>query len=440
MHKRTFSRLLAAVLSGTLSLTAYAEDLLDVFQLAIEQDPGLRQAQFEQSATVELHRQSRAGLLPQANLGASTGRTEQKIGSISRSYDENGWRLSLSQPVYRYQNFQQYKQTAATVEQKAAELDAARQALMITVAERYFNVLGARDNLEFAESEKEATGRQLEQTKQRFEVGLIAITDVHEAQAAYDLTVANEINARNLLASAREALREVTTRFHDHLAPLADTIPLVPPDPADIDGWVEKALVHNAEIRAARLAAEAAFRAIRVAKGAHYPTLDLVANRTYTDNAGGRLANLEFTNTTIGLEINLNLYAGGGLQAQVQEAHLRWQQAKENLEAVRRAVQRQARDAYLSVTASISQVHALTQALVSNRSALAATEAGLEVGTRTTVDVLNVRRELFRAKRDYARARYDYVLNRLRLEQAAGTLGRDTLEEINHWLATQPTS
>jgi outer membrane protein len=416
------------------SASVCAENLLDVYWLAEKEDPQLRIADADRKATREVDRQSTAQLLPQVDLSASTSTARQEIGGTSTDVDSNGYALSLTQQVYRHETYKLKDKTQAFVMQAEANFEAAQRALMIRVAERYFDVLAAIDNLEFVRSEKEAVGRQLEQTRQRFEVGLIAITDVHEAQAAYDTSVADEITAENDVSSARESLREITGQYHDSLQALADEIPLIQPDPLDAQPWIKRAMEDNFELQAAQAAVDAAREEVNQQRAGHLPYVDLIASHNYTDDAGPNFNSRSTKNTSLMLQLSVPLYRGGATSSRVRESLLRYDQSRDSLEQTRRSVVRQTNNAYLNVLASISRVKALAQALVSTKSALQASEAGLEVGTRTTVDVLNTRRELLRARSNHARARYDYLLSTLRLKEASGMLSIKDFEQINTWL------
>ncbi len=299
--------------------------------------------------------------------------------------------------------------------------------------------MGGCDNpistiLECALAEKAAIGHKLAQVQQRFDVGIVAITDVHEAQARYDLATSQEVDAQNSLASNREALREVTGMLPESLSMLAEQIPLVSPDPQDVEKWVETALKQNFQLISAQAATEVASQTIDLQRAAHYPTLDGVASHGYTEFSGGSFGARETLDSAIGLQLSVPLYQGGAVNSRIREAQYRLNQAKEIQEQQTRAVSRQARDSYLNVTASIRRVGALRQAVVSNQGALDATEAGMQVGTRTTIDVLNAQRDLYRAKRDLSRARYDYLVSTLRLKQAAGMISLVDLEQVNGWL------
>jgi outer membrane protein len=349
-------------------------------------------------------------------------------------YNTRGYAINLTQPVYHYDRYMQLKQADARIRQAELELDATRQDLMVRAAERYFVVLAAIDNVTFARAEKEALGRQLDQTQQRFDVGLIAITDVQEAKAGYDRAVADEIAAKKLLDDAREALRELTNEYPGELAALGEQMPLVAPEPADSQQWVDTAVKQNLRIAAADAATQVAAQEIKVQYAGHLPTLDIVGSHGTDVSGGGRFGGTTTDLSVIGLALNVPIYEGGQVQSRTREATYRHEESLQVLEEQRRSVVRSARDSYEGVISGISRVQALQQAVVSSQTALEATQAGYEVGTRTAVDVVAQERNLYAAKRDYAAARYNYILDTIRLKQAAGTLAPPDLDEINGWL------
>lgn len=422
-----------------------ALDLVDVYRLATVQDPQIREAEALRAAEVEFKSQSRALLLPFVTANADYDRVRDEIlsspfpGFEDRGVDRYGLlslSLSLAQPVYRREYFAQLRQADAVIGRADAQYSAAHQALIVRSSQAYFSLLAASDDLRFAQAEKGAIGRQLEQARQRFEVGLIAITDVHVAQAAFDAATAREIEAMNAVQDAQEALFELTGEFIAEVDILTRDVPLTNPEPADIDSWVDTAMEQNFSLLAARFNTEFAEEAVEVQRSGHYPTLDLVANVARTDPDSGAPLN-ESERAAIGLRFELPLYQGGAVRSRSRQAGYELVAAREQLESAQRATRRQARDAYNAVIAAIRRVEALAQARVSAASALEATEAGMEVGTRTAVDVLLARTELFASESAYARARYDYLLNTLVLKQAAGTLSIADLEEINRWLEDQ---
>lgn len=419
--------------------SAIAGGLLDNYLLARDNDPQLKAADATRLAQGETKDQSVALLLPNIALSGNTDKISSETKSnfaFNPSRDEDfhssGYSLVLTQPVYHHDYWVGLRQADATVAQAEADYGTAKQDLMIRLASGYFDLLAAQDNLDFARAEKEATARQLEQAKQRFEVGLIAITDVHEAQAQYDLTVAQEISADNLLANAREALQEITGQYEQAPQLLQDEIPLLSPEPNDIEQWVKKATDQNLGLKSAQFARQVASEETNRQRSGHYPTLDVVASTSHSDSNSA--FGSERDTDQISLQLNLPIFAGGAVSSRTRQAAYRAEAAKQTLLQTRRSVVRQTRSAYLGVIAEVSRVKALKQAVVSNAKANEATQAGFEVGTRTIVDVLLSQRELFRAKRDYARSRYDYILNTLRLKQAAGSLAQPDIAAIDKWL------
>ena len=419
-----------------LSFSSIAEDLLSVYKLAIQNDPLFRGAQAEYRAQLESKTQSIAALLPTLSLSAhyTEHDNDDTVTTISK-YNSNGYNLSLTQPLYHHENYVGLNQANAQVAKALATFKNAKQDLIIRVATRYFAVLGAEDNLEFAQAERKSIGEQLIQTQQRFNVGLIAITGVHEAQARNDQAVARAIVAENALAISHETLREITAHNISTLAFLSTKHPLVKPEPADINLWVKTANDLNALLIASRKTVDVAVAEVSRQSAGHYPTLDLTANHSYTDYDDGFIGGaLEQDNNSISLQLTVPLYQGGLVNSRTRAAAYRLTQSREKLEQQKRATERQTRNSYLSVIANISQVKALKQALASSLIALEATQAGFEVGTRTVVDVLDSQRNLFGARRDYAQVRYNYVLETLRLKLAAGTLSAQDIKKLNPWL------
>jgi outer membrane protein len=417
-----------------------AENLLEIYKTALENDPTYLAAYSDYKAIVESKNQSVAPLLPNLNLSAhySDNKTEYRTTGEDYDYTETGYNLDLTQAIFRYDYWVALRQANLQVAQAEASFRNARQQLILNVTSRYLEVLAAGDNLTFARSEMKAIGEQLNQTKQRYEVGLSAITDVHEAQARYDQAVAQNIEAENLLANTKENLREVTGQYYEHLAILAEKSPLIAPNPQNVDAWLDVAKDRSLSLIAAEKAMQIAQEEISRNRAGHYPTLDLVASIGYTETDGNTLLSpvtgREVDDSRIGVQLNLPLYEGGRVSSLTQEAAYRYQQAKDLYEQQRRATERETRSSYLNVLANISSVKAFATALESSKTALQATEAGYEVGTRTAVDVLNSRREVYRAERDYARSRYTYIQETMRLRAAVGTLSEREIAAINKWL------
>lgn len=430
---------LVAVFFSTASV---AEDLVQVFTMSLKSDPQLLAEAASRQAVGELDAQALAQFLPQVDLNANDGYIRQDTSSQSflsgdRDFNDHGYTLSITQPIYHRQNFVQKAQADISIEGAQASYLVAEQALIIRVSERYFEVLARQDALSFATAEHEAISQQLEQTTQRFDVGLSTITDVTESQAAYDLSIASIILAETILANSKERLREIAGRYLDTLSVLKAETPLVSPDPEDIDQWTTLALEQNPIMAVAKAAVDNAGQSIEFQRSGHYPSLDVVGQKSYSSQSDSSFGGGHKTHQdSVSLQFNLPIYTGGAVVSRTREAGYRLDQAMQNQEQQRREVTRQTREAYNQVIAGISQVKALKQAVISSEKALESTEAGFEVGTRTTVDVLSVRRELFRALRDHARSRYDYILSTLRLKQAAGIVSIDDLNQINQWLGS----
>ncbi|TLY73753.1 MAG: TolC family outer membrane protein [Gammaproteobacteria bacterium] len=314
--------------------------------------------------------------------------------------------------------------------------------MILRVAQGYFSVLAAVDGLEANQASLEAISRQLDQANKRFEVGLIAITDVQEAKAARDTAAAAVIAAKRTLATAEDQLLEITAQKYDHLSKPGTDMPLKSPEPADESRWVNISLEQNLSLISSRLAAEIARDNVRIAIGGHLPTLDLVAGRSYLHTSASEIVDApppssidsKLNDRSIGLQLTLPIFSGGFTQSKVRQTQYLWIAAREAVVQSSRATERQARDAYLGVISGIARVQALGQALESSQTALKATEAGYEVGTRTAVDVLNSRKTLVQAKTDYSGSRYDYIVSVLQLRLAAGNLDRAQLNEVNTWL------
>lgn len=425
---------------ATATLPAIAqEDLLGLYREARLSDPVYQQAIANRDAREELLPQARAGVRPSINATAGADATWQeqdtRVGeSFDDTYSGYSYGVELRQPLYNYSLNREVDRADAQVSQARAEFASAEQQLILRVAERYFAVLDARVAVEAAEAEVAAIERQLEQAQQRFEVGVIARTDVEEARAQFDLAEAARLLAESDLESALEQLREVTGLATERVSPVREGIELSPPSPTDQDAWRQRAEEQNLALIAAREAASVAMAGVEVARGGHYPRVDGVASYGYRDSGGGQQGGIESDTATIGVQIELPLYAGGGTSSRVREAQFRYTEARERLEEARRSVNRSAADAYRGVVTSLQQVRALDQARDSTRTALEATEAGFEVGTRTIVDVLDAQRETIRAERDYEQARHSYLINTLRLQEAAGSLSEDDLAAVNQLL------
>ena len=438
----------------------HAADLNEIYQRALRNDPQLREAENTYSAALEAKPQAVANLLPQITgtagytnqsfdsqspilLGSGTSAGLTTIRDISKSNSQQ-WGLSLRQTILDFDKLILVKQTDAKIAQATLAVQAAQQAMTLRAATAYFNVLGAHDALSFAQASQEAIAHQLEQAQKRFEVGLIAITDVEDAKAASDQATAQVIAAKRNLADARDRLREITGSDTNTLSKAGDDLPLVSPDPPTEDAWVKNAMDQNFDLLSARYATDIARDQIERARASFAPTLEFVASRTSNNSTGNVLYQGyggEFSNNSqgfdkqIGIQLNFPLYNGGGDASRVREAVYRHRAVQEHLEYTARATERAARDAYRGVMSSVAQVKAYRQAVTSSKTSLEATEAGYEVGTRTAVDVLLSRQRYFDSLSNYSQARNAYVINLLTLKQLTGGLTPDALHQVNSWLS-----
>jgi len=473
-------RLFALGLGCLVSVAASGEDLLTIFDQAVVNDPLVREAEYTRKATREARPQAWAAYLPQ--IGGTWTKRESEVTRSSVSPfvgpvdpqnpdtsdlslqvqgqngtsepETEGWNVQLNQSIFNWGQLVGLRQAGRVAAQADADYGVAQQDLAIRVSTRYFDVLAAQDNVQAQQASHDAISRQLEQAEKRFEVGLIAITDVQEARAARDTAAADLIASKRQLATAQEFLREITDMQYPVLATPRGAMPLQMPEPSDPQKWVDASMEQNLALTSSRLGADIARDDVRVTYGNFMPQVDLVVGQSHSEtdatqvfdaipdrNFAGGSANAssdEDVDKAITLQVTVPLFAGGGNMSRSRQASYRWQAAKQRLERVSRETERTARDAYLGVNSEISRVQALRQALESSATALRATEAGYDVGTRTAVDVLTARQNLVAAQTNYSRSRYDYMLNVLRLKQAAGILDRKALEDMNSWLETPP--
>ena len=470
--KKTLSFIILGLLVAALMAPTKgrAASLLEVYQQALQSDPRIHEAEARRLAALEAEPQARGVYLPQIDFrgdwsketteGSGVGNdidldnstvpptvTVTPVPFSQRTRDEvTSWSVSLRQTIFRWDQIVNLRRADKTVAKAEADREAAQQDLIVRVGQAYFDVLGAEDRLTSTHANRQAIARQLEQAKQRFEVGLIAITDVQESQAAYDQAVADEIAAKRVLATAREFLREITGEYVSNLAAPGDEFPMRTPTPAAEVDWVDLALSQNLTLVSSRLDERLAKDEISFRRNGHYPTVDLVASTGNRDSVSeqdtglGYLdRNSDFDSDSIGIQVTVPIFSGGSTSSRVREAVYLHRAAREQLQRVTRETERQTRDAYLGVLSEKSRVEALEQAVESSRTALEATQAGFDVGTRTIVDVLNSQFNLYRAITLFYQSRYDYLMNVLRLKQAAGNLQVQDLEEIDQWLKERPT-
>lgn len=443
-----FSRIFVAVavlLSSHVNAdTSQARNLLDVYQAAILSDPQYAIADASYQATLQAKPQARSALLPQISGFAGYSLIDQRFENANfvfsslnnTDFDSKSYGIRLDQVVFNRQARVRLHQADTTIAKAAVAITSARQDLIVRVAQAYFDVLIARDNLNFARAEKTAIQKQLDDISARYEVGLIAITDLQETQARYDLSSTQELVAESELAISNENLRILTASDSTELYALDESSPLPYPEPANIDQWSTTATTSNPDVLAAEYDWQLARQEIQVRKGGRYPTVGAIAETGELVNNGGFTEGTS-KDTTIGIELRLPIYTGGLIKSQVAEATSNARAAENRLELVRRNVARNTRAQYLNVISQISQVAALRQALASTKSAASAAEAGFAAGTRTSVDVLIALSQTYAAQRNYSRARYDFIINSLKLKQSAGSVTEQDINTINAWLTNK---
>ena len=443
------SLLAALIASAFFSINAQAADLIQVYQQALANDATYASARASLAVGRERVPQGKAALLPTVGLDGSIVRNDASnspwnegtltsqgmVQGSDTNYRTTTNTLSLQQPLFRWANWQTYQQSKLLQAISEAQFAQAQQDLITRVSQAYFDVLAAQDSLELNRAQKTATTEQLASAKRNFEVGTQTITDTHEAQAQYDLVVAQEFAAINDLESKKTALQNIIGTTPSTLAPLKPGVVLATPDPALIDPWVSSAESANYGVISAQLQYESAKREIQKSRAGHYPTLDLVANARRQSNSGS-YNNLSGsgTNKAIGIAYSVPIFSGFAVTSRVRESIALEDKARNDLEATRRSAAQNARLAFLGVNSGLAQVRALQAAEVSSTSALDSNKLGYQVGVRINIDVLNAQRQLFQTRRDLSRARYDTIINGLRLKSAAGSLREADLIPVNNLL------
>ena len=430
-----------AAAPAVLPSTASAEDLLQVFRDARNYDAQFGAARYALQAGLEKLPQGRALLLPTLGLTTSFTRTTLDIDgrgsnpatSTTRTFNTDTYQFTLSQPIYRPQNSAQYNQAEYQVRQAEAVFGQAAQDLAVRSAQAYFDVLSAEDTLALVRAQKAAISEQLAQAKRNFEVGTATITDTHEAQARYDLSTAQEISSQNDLEVKRRTLQQVTGKAYEKLRPLRSDVKLSPPNPNNMQSWVDIAEKQSFPVLIQEAVSEISSLEVKRSRAAHYPTVDLVATLGQTNQTGSNVSATGslITPAFIGVQLALPLYQGGAINSREREAAANYEKAKQDLENARRVSALSSRQSYLGVINGIAQVSALEAALVSSQSALESNKLGYEVGVRINIDVLNAQQQLFSTRRDLATARYNTITNYLRLKAAAGSLREEDIDEVN---------
>ncbi len=435
----------AVMLALGISAQSHAADLLEIYHAAQSQDAVFASARASQKAGQEKLTQGRSLLLPSVNLSANTTKNDVTntyapgsfLGAFggSQQYRSHGYGVTVTQPLFREQNRAAYNESELQVAISEAQFKLAEQDVILRSAQAYFDVLIAQDTVQLTAAQKSAIAQQLEQAKRNFEVGTATITDTHEAQARYDLIVAQELVAANNLEVKQRTLQQLVNGNITQLNVLGQGFKLEAPAPADVQKWVADAQEHSYQIAIAQAANQLAEQEVARNRGGHLPTVDLVASHNNTTNSGGNAFTAQQTRvTTVGVQLNLPLFQGGATQSRWREAEANLEKAKQDLETTRRNVELQTRQAYLGVVSGIAQVQALQQALKSSESLLEASKLGQEVGVRTSLDVLNAQQQMYSTRRDLFQAEYNYLVAQLSLKAAAGSLDEADLSHVNQAL------
>lgn len=442
--KKTLSTLIIAIAGAVSSSNVQADDLLSVYQQALLNDPQVLKAQAQFAIVKEDIEQARSVLLPQlsAKLGYSDGEREQYQESQVVAYGSTGldYSANLNMSLYNHTSWLRLDNAEKSAHQSDLSYQVAKQELITRVTQAYFDLLKSQDDLVFAKAEKEAIARQLEQTKQRYSVGLTAITDVHEAQAQFDNAVTEEIRSQNAIYQSEEALRVITNAYPRKVNILnTDRFSTTLPAPNSADEWQVTAEAKNLNLIAAKVGIDIAKETINIARSGHYPTLDFGASYSGTDldaqvNSLPEVDQPGLNSYSVGVSLNVPIYSGGAIESSVRKAQSNFVSASQDLSLTHRNVVRETRNAYNTVIAAISAIKAFEQSVLSAQKALEATEAGFEVGTRTIVDVLDSTRNLFNARRNLSSTRYGYIQNVLLLKLAAGTITEEDVVAINSGL------
>lgn len=437
------SKLALLVWATFAASSAFATDLMETYRAALSQDAAFASARASQQVGQEKKSQGRSLLMPNVNLTANSTYNDISVqyaaGSRSLQYNNSGFGVSLVQPLFRQQNWLAYSESELQVAISEAQYKLAEHDLILRVAQSYFDVLIAQDSVQLTEAQKNAISEQLEQAKRNFEVGTATVTDTYEAQARYDLIVAQEISAQSNLEVKKRTLEQLINNKLGALRPLGKEFKLEMPQPVDVEKWVQQAQQSNVQVVIAEASAELAEKEVTRTFGGHLPTLDLVANYAMNSASGGTFTGAGYgaadtTSKTIGIQLNMPLFQGGATQSKYREAAAGHEKAKQDLENARRTVAVQTRQAYLGVVNGVAQVKALQQALKSSESLLEASKLGQSVGVRTNIDVLNAQQQLYATRRDLYQAEYNYLLSRLRIKAAVGTLAEEDVSGVNQAL------
>jgi outer membrane protein len=430
---KLLSKLIFILINYLIVPVIYAENLMDIYNLAKDNDQILQAAYQEHRSQLEALPQARAVLLPTIATNADSSKYDYEFSNSVLKFNTWSYGLKLTQPVFRMDYWNKLSQAKEQTKMAFANLADAEQTLLLRVAKQYFDVLKAEDDLCFSKIEQDSNAKHLEQTKQRYKVGLTAITDVHEAQARYDSSFAKVIAAENTLENSHEQLRVITGKNIAKLATLKEKIGLPTPEPANTEKWVLMATEKNWKLQAARYNLVISRQKIQEERSGYYPNVQIESNIGKQKNESPTIPGTS-TSRNVALTLSLPLFNGGLTYSKTRQARYNYEKASRNLEAQYRNIECITRQSYNNVATMLSKIKALKQAIVSNTSALKATQAAYEVGNRTIVDVLDSQSALIKVEKDYSEARYDYIIQSLTLKQTAGTLSVEDLQQINAWL------
>ncbi|WP_163370039.1 TolC family outer membrane protein [Endozoicomonas acroporae] len=441
--------LLAALAGAVLNVQAAPTqyNLLDVYNMALKNDAQLAAAEASMKAVQETVNQGRSALLPTLGLSAKTqyNKTSSELTNGSdtdENYNSHGWGATLTQPLFNMNSWFNYEQAKSVGDQATAVFANARQQLILRVAESYFNVLRSEDSLMTAKAQERALKQQLDQARERYNVGLIAETDVLVARAAYDNARVARIQAENLVSVSYEGLRTIVNQDVTDIAQLEKAMPVVAPMPNNPEEWVSMALANNLGLKAAREGLTASESKVKASKSGHAPTVNAFASYNYSSSNSSQARSTipegtlsgDRTDTVVGVQFDLPIFAGGAISSASRQAGYQLEEAQKNYDQQLRGTNANTRNLLRTATSDVDRVHASCQVIISSESALKATQSGYEVGTRNITDVLDAQQQLYSSISNYLNTRYDFIVNTLKLKQAVGTLSPTDLEELNQWM------
>lgn len=438
--------LLAALAGAVLNVQAAPTqyNLLDVYNMALKNDAQLAAAEASMKAVQETVNQGRSALLPTLGLSANTqyNKTSSELTNGSdtdENYNSHGWGATLTQPLFNMNSWFNYEQAKSVGDQASAVFANARQQLILRVAESYFNVLRSEDSLMTAKAQERALKQQLDQARERYNVGLIAETDVLVARAAYDNARVARIQAENLVSVSYEGLRTIVNQDVTDIAQLEKAMPVVAPMPNNPEEWVSMALANNLGLKAAREGLTASESKVKASKSGHAPTVNAFASYNYSSNNSSQASGQgtfsgDRTDSVVGVQFDLPIFAGGAITSTSRQAGYQLEEAQKNYDQQLRGTNANTRNLLRTATSDVDRVHASCQVIISSESALKATQSGYEVGTRNITDVLDAQQQLYSSISNYLNTRYDFIVNTLKLKQAVGSLSPTDLEELNQWM------